>query len=148
MKQFIEDTKLLLKTDKRFWGAGGFIVFVLVFWSLTSSWRPLPEVFEEKVMKIEVAPKTNAGPLLEGLHESLTSLTASNDTLKKDITRVSRNLETKQEEIDWNVDQLVSRLSNMSHTLDSITKKVGSREVKKMEIEQRMANRSKAGKRK
>ena len=143
MKQLIEDSKLLFKTDKRIWAAVGFLAFVLIFWSLTNSWRPLPEVYEEKTVKIEVAPRLNAGPLLEGLHESLGSLSQNNDNLKKDIDRVSKNLGTKREEIDWNVDQLVSRLSNMSSTLDDITKKVGQREVDKMKVEQRLDNRSK-----
>lgn len=146
MKQLIEDLKLICKTDKRIWGALGFIAVVLIFWSLTSSWRPVPEIPEERVSKVEIAPKSNAGALIEGLHESLGSLSKSNENLKKDIDRVSKNLESKQEEIDWNVDQLVSRLSNMSSTLDGITKKVGERDLERFKTEQRLEKRSKPSK--
>lgn len=143
MKQLIEDSKLIIGTDKRIWAAVGFLVVVLIFWSLTNTWRPLPEVPSEKVVKVEVSPRSNPGSLIEGLHESITSLNQTNDILKKDIDRVSKNLETKQEEIDWNVDQLVSRLSNMSSKLDNITKKVGERNVEKFKVDQRMENRGK-----
>ena len=141
MKQLIEDCKLLIKTDKRIGAGLGFLVVVLLMWSLTTTWRPLPDVIEEKFVEVEVAPSNNAGTLLQGLSESLGTLSQTNDNLKKDITRVSKNLETKQEEIDWNVDKLVSRLSSMSSTLDSITKKVGERDVEKFEIDRRMDRR-------
>lgn len=143
MKQLVEDLKILFKTDKRIWAAVSFIAVVLVFWSLTSSWRPPAEVIEERVSKVEIAPQTNAGSLLEGLHESLGSLNQSNESLKKDIDRVTKNIESQQEEIDWNVDQLVSRLSNMSNTLSGITKKVGEKDVERFKTEQRMEKRSK-----
>jgi hypothetical protein len=142
LKQLIEDIKLIVGTDKRIWAFIGFIAVVLIFWSLTSSWRPLPEIEPTKHVEVEVAPNISDGPLFQGLSESLHSLSQTNELLQKDIERVSKNMGTKQEEIDWDVDKLVSRLSNMSSTLDNITKKVGERQVEKFEVGKRMERRA------
>lgn len=129
MGQLLEDSKLLIKTDKRIWAVCGFILVVLVVWALTDSWRPLPEVPEEKFVTIREEPTRNAGFLLQGLSEGLGEVNKQNEILQNDLNRISRNIESKQEEIHWQLDKLVNRLGSMNDTIDSITRKVGDRNV-------------------
>jgi hypothetical protein len=127
MGQLLDDAKLLVKTDTRIWAAGGFIAVVLLVWALTDSWRPLPELQEERYVTLIEEPSRNVGPLLEGLSEGLGSVSEQNTLLQNDLSRVSRNIESRQEEIDWEMDALVTRLTAMTSTIDTITRKVGER---------------------
>jgi hypothetical protein len=143
MGQLLEDAKLLVKTDTRIWAAGGFIAVVLLVWALTDSWRPLPELQEERYVTLIEEPERNVGFLLQGLNEGLGAVSKQNEVLQNDLSRVSRNIESKQEEIDWQIDRLVTRLGSMTDTIDDITRKVGEKTIEETIREKKQENRAK-----
>ncbi len=144
MKTRLEDAKLLIKTDARIWAAGGFIAVVLIVWLLTDSWRPPPKLQEERFSTIVEEPRrNNVGYLIQGLNEGLGAVNKQNEILQDDLNRVSRNIESRQEEIDWQIDKLVTRLGSMTETIDSITRKVGEKTLDDTIRDKRQENRSK-----
>ncbi|HMO18985.1 MAG TPA: hypothetical protein PKA63_13050 [Oligoflexia bacterium] len=148
MGQLLSDIKLIVSTDKRIWACGVFIGLVLVTWVLTDSWRPPPEIVEQKYVRLVSEERSDKlAPLLQGLSEGLGEVGKTNNNLKADLGRVSQNIESRQEEINWKMDTLVGRLSTMTETIDSITKKVGEKQVEDSIREKRMENRSRGAKR-
>lgn len=144
MGQLIQDAKLIVSTDKRIWAFAGFIVVVLVVWSLTDTWRPLPEVPEVRNVKlVDQSGDDRVLPVLAGLSEGLGEVSKVTNGLQNDLSRVSRNIESRQEEIDWQMDKLVSRLGSMTSTIDNITKKVGEKTVEDTIRERRQENKQK-----
>ena len=137
MKQLLADFKLIIKTDKRIAACVGFIFVVLVTWMFTDTWREPRKRKEEKIVSIKQEETIIKESSFDGLTQSLSAVSKTNNNLKEDLTRVSRELETKQEEIDWKVDSLVTRLSNMTSTIGKITEKVGEKKVQDVAREQR-----------
>jgi len=144
MGQLIQDAKLIVSTDKRIWAFAGFLLVVLVVWSLTDSWRPLPEVPEERNVKlVDQSGDDRVLPILAGLSEGLGEVSKVNNGLQNDLSRVSRNIESRQEEIDWQMDKLVTRLGSMTSTIDNITRKVGEKTVEDSLRERRQESKQK-----
>lgn len=137
MGQLFQDAKLVLSTDKRIWAGAGFVCIVVVVWALTDSWRPPPEVIEERTVKITEQERKFSHASSEGMVEDLSGLSEANDKLKSDINRISEELHSKQEEISWQMDGLISRLGSINSTIDDITQKVGAKKVEDMVREQR-----------
>jgi len=103
----------------------------------TDTWREPRKRKEEKIVSIKQEETIIKESSFDGLTQSLSAVSKTNNNLKEDLTRVSRELETKQEEIDWKVDSLVTRLSNMTSTIGKITEKVGEKKVQDVAREQR-----------
>jgi hypothetical protein len=137
MKQLIEDAKLILGTDKRLWAGGIFILVVLIMWSLTDSWRPPIEIPPEKTIRIETNNKVKGSklPASEGMVQDLSGLSVANEKLKADINRVSEELNSKQEEISWQMEGLVSKLSTINASMEDITQKIGANKIQEVERE-------------
>ncbi len=141
MKQALSDIQLLIKTDKRIAAACGFVLLVLIIFMFTDTWREPKKPHSERVLNLKTTEVVVPESSFTGLTESLSSVSKTNNNLKDDLTRVSRELETKQEEIDWKVDSLVTRLSNMTSTIGKITEKVGEKKVSDVAREQRQRSK-------
>lgn len=138
--QLVHDLKLIVSTDKRIWAAVGFIVVVLVMWALTDSWRPPIVIPEEKTVKL-IQESSKYDPASSGMVEDLSVLNKTNEKLQTDINRISEELNSKQEEITWQMDGLISRLGSIHSSIDDITHKIGENKVAEFQRERRQKPR-------
>jgi len=138
--QLVHDLKLIVSTDKRIWAAVGFIVVVLIMWALTDSWRPPIVVPEERTVKL-IQESSKYDPASTGMVEDLNGLNKTNERLQTDISRISEELNSKQEEITWQMDGLISRLGSIHSSIDDITHKIGEKKVADVMREKRQKSR-------
>ncbi len=143
--QLVHDLKLIVSTDKRIWAAAGFLVVVFFMWAMTDSWRPPIVVPEEKTVKLIEEHKEARGVGSAAMVKDLSNLNQSNERLKLDINRISEELNSKQEEITWQMDGLISRLGSIHSKIDDITHKIGENKVAEVMREQRQRAKKKKG---
>ncbi len=134
----LRDLGTLMRTDKRFWSAGGFLAVVLSIWLVTDAWRA-PEPEKEKL-----PPRVK--PEEEIIHKSLIDFqkTMELDRLKRQETgevlkRTEGEFQVTQKQIDGTLDSLVSKLDRMANRVDQLADKIGSRALEITEVDEKIA---------
>ena len=145
--QNINDLKLILSTDKRFWAAGGFIATAIFVWFATTTWRQQAALTPDshKFIKVE-EEKTDL--LIKDFNLALKESKEERALLKDYIYRVHNDLNNSKQDMDWNVSSLVQKLDHITENIDVLANKIGSSAVNNAKVEQRLKLTQKRDKRK
>lgn len=145
--QGINDLKLILSNDKRFWAAGGFIATAIFVWFATTTWRqeaaPNPEKF--KYIKVE---EEKVDVIIKDFNQAMKESQEERALLKDYIYRVHNDLKISKQDMDWQVGSLVQKLDHITENVDVLTNKVGTSAVNNAKVEQRLKLNQKLDKRK
>lgn len=135
--QSIKDGVLIVRTDKRFAVAGGFLCTVLLLWGLTSAWRE-PEPEKEKVNRY-IKPEDEI--FNESLVDFRKDIDLNRETraqLGEVLKRTESDLQTNQQQIDWTFNSLLGKLDNMANRVDELATKIGTRSIERAEIDRKI----------
>ena len=130
----LRDTALIVKTDKRFWAAGGFLGIVLTTWLCTSSWRGLPDdtgthVFEPKVKRPYMHET------LVDFQKDLVDGAKNRKDLVDMISRTDSELQASSQKTEWNTHNIINKLDTIATRVDKLVKEVGTRNVQNAEVD-------------
>ena len=143
---YLKDAQLILKTDRRFWAAGGFLCIVVCIWMLTDTWRepvPEPEPYKRRA-RVEEEDFRLA---LTDFHAQVQKDIKNRAELSDTINRTAGDLESNKQKIDWHVNTLVDKLNSMTSKIDKIAREVGERRIERAKLNQKLANQKKNVKR-
>jgi uncharacterized coiled-coil DUF342 family protein len=119
-----KDIPELLKSDRRFMAAGGFLAVAVFVWIATSPWR--------EVEKPKEHPE-RMGKQTEYYYEPMQNFNVEIDQHRKEVSelheeikRSSSEIATGRQEFEWHTNKLMDRLNGMSSQLEEITAKVGA----------------------
>ena len=134
----IRDCLTIMRNDKRFWSAGGFLATVLLIWLVTDAWRE-PEPEKEKL-----APRIK--PEKELIFDSLVDFQKDLETnrLKRQemdevLKRSQGEFDVSQKQIDNTLGSLVTKLDHMATRVDQLADRIGSRALEITEVDEKIA---------
>lgn len=145
--QVVSDLKMILKTDRRIWAAAAFLVCVTFIWLVTGAWRGEDPPIPEEYMKVRVEnPKIN--DMVKEFNRTLKEGREERRYLQDYLARVSKQVEVGKDEIDWNVNILLNKLSDMTERVDGLAIKVGASSVHNAQLDNKLKRQKKNSRRK
>ncbi|MBP9838123.1 MAG: hypothetical protein KBC84_05360 [Proteobacteria bacterium] len=130
-----KEAKLIFKTDRRFWAAGGFLICVILVWSMTTSWR---EVVPEKPREWVDPPKKEAIPeeLVSSLLSDLKARKIARDEMHEQVKRTASDFQRGKEEIDANLSKLNDKLNLVGEKVNKMVSEIGESRVKSVLLQE------------
>ncbi len=142
--QPIHDLAMIVRTDRRVWSAGAFIVGVFFIWFVTAGWRE-PELDEGPTKKKWAPPQNDYVAVLVGdMHQQIKKQAETRRQLSDFVGRTVSELEIDKQKTDWHVNTLMDRLNTMTMRVDKLTRDIGERRLS----DARLAQKINAGRKK
>jgi hypothetical protein len=135
--QSINDLKLILSTDKRFWAAGGFVFTAIFVWFATTTWRNHAKETPDEFKYIKVK-EVKVDVLIDEFNQAMKEGKEERGLLKDYIYRVHNDLNTSKQDMDWQMSSLVQKLDHITENVDVLANKVGASSINNAKVEQRL----------
>ena len=137
LKQSLTDSKMILRTDRRFRAAAIFTIGVFFIWFLTANWR-VPKLDEERVKRHRPEEEEYIKIIVADLERAIQERKKVNEEFKDVVNRQSSEVEAEKQKAEWHVNNLIDRMNGITIKVDKLARDVGDRKIRDAELKKHM----------